>query len=446
MKEQMQEVYIVATPSEVPIEPETVAELFVSDEVSVVTDEDGVLFSLRSKDCRVDVRFEARASVLGPPPALLTGSAEAKAALARARGFYRISFVPGVPQGSLAVFEGLWTARMLAEFGEGVVVDATAFKLHQLVDLEEMTELEFDIRDHIQVHAEPLEASERLLWVHTHGLSKFGASEVEFFRIPVEDIPAAEVFLQELCTDVAFGHGPELRKPVPTSTGRAFALLPADEARMSLHGVPLEAFAGHHASVTTVVTPDGRHALAEVLAEYREHFVEETEEQARALAEQAVRLLPAFKARFHAKGLMDPLAFLVRAPFVVHASDGLGAVREAHAGGAVADEGGAMEKPPGASERRSSPEEAVDSADPSDADASVDEGADEEHLWCEVVSWDAERIVGRLVDGSHLTSEWRRGAHVEIEEAQVNAIGVSRDGDELDADELERLFSTKFLA
>lgn len=33
-----------------------------------------------------------------------------------------------------------------------------------------------------------------------------------------------------------------------------------------------------------------------------------------------------------------------------------------------------------------------------------------------------------MVDGGQATSEWRRGAHVEIDESQVNAVGVARDG------------------
>jgi hypothetical protein len=104
----------------------------------------------------------------------------------------------------------------------------------------------------------------------------------------------------------------------------------------------------------------------------------------------ASRLLPAVKARYQRKGLMEPLTFLVRAPFEVH--------------------------PEGQAE------------DP-----------EEEQLWAEVVQWDETALVGRLVDGGQATTEWRKGAHVEIEDTQINAVALSREGRTLEPDEMERL-------
>ncbi len=46
----------------------------------------------------------------------------------------------------------------------------------------------------------------------------------------------------------------------------------------------------------------------------------------------------------------------------------------------------------------------------------------------------------KLVDGGQATTEWRRGAHVEIDEQQLTGLAVSRDGRTLDPEELEQLF------
>ncbi len=385
----MKDVYLLATSSTVPIAEEAIREAFESDDVKVVIGEGDALFSLRATETRVDVRFEARADAVGWTPELLTGTPESKAVLEKAKGIYTIAFTPGQPQGTVAVFEGLWTARMLLELVEGVVVDVTAFKLHTPQDVEEITELDFDIRDHVAVHAQEVGTSQTL-WVHTHGMLKFGVTDVEMFGIKEDDLPAAETFFHELCNEIAFGHGPALRTPVATSVGATFMLVPSEEARTNLYGVDPESFEEHHSNMVTVVTSEGKHAMNEVLENYRERFEEETEEEAQALLEMATRLLAAFKARYQRKGLMEPLTFLVRAPFEVH--------------------------PEG-----------------------PDHDPEEEQLWAEVVQWDETALVGRLVDGGQATTEWRKGAHVEIEDAQVNAVALSREGRTLEPEEMERL-------
>ncbi len=387
----MKDVYIVATEAEAPLPEADLREAFSSEDVTVVFGEDGCLFSIRAEETRVDVRFQALRDGLGWTPELLTGTAEARRALEAAKGFYRVSFVPGKPQGSVAVFEGLWSARMLLELCEGVVVDVTSFKIHTPQDVEELTELDFDIRDHVTVHAQVPEGLDGQYWVHTHGLSKFGVPDVEMFQVREDDLPAAEIFLHELCTDLAFGQGPEQRAIVSTSVGMPFTIVPSEEARNNLHSVPPETFEGHEANSLAVVGADGRHTMSEILAHYRDRFEAESDEEAEALQALVDHLLPAFKARFLRKGLMEPMAFLVRAPFETH-PDG--------------EEGEAAE----------------------------------EQLWCEVLAWDEVRIVGKLVDGGQATTEWRRGAHVEIDEQQLTGLAVSRDGRTLDPEELEQLF------
>lgn len=379
------DVYIIASASPEPLSEAQLREAFETDEVELLVGVEGTLFSVRADDSRVDVHFDSRPDGLGWTPDLLVGSPEAREFLEKARGFYRVSFVPGKPQPSVAVFEALWTVRALLEKFEGIVIDITAFKLHLSSDVEEITELDFDIRDHVSVHAVEMEGGR--VWVHSHGLTKFGMAELELFQITEDDLPAAETFMHELSGDIAFGHGPPPRTPVATSVGVAFMLIPSDEGRANLR-VPLDFFEGHEGPMLTVVGTDGRHTLTELLSQYRERFEEETDEERQALLTMAEKSLPAFKARFQRKGLMEPLTFLVRAPFEVH--------------------------PEG-----------------------EDESPEAEQLWAEVMTWEDATIVGRLVDGGQATTEWRKGAHVEIEESQVNAVALSREGRSLDPEEME---------
>ena len=387
----IKDVYVIATESTEPVSDESIREAFEGDEVEMTFGENGQLFSLKADGAQVDVRFESREKSLGWTPDLLTGSQELREFLEKAVGFYKVAFEPGKPQTSVAVFEALWAVRTMLELTAGVVVDVMSFKIHGPEDIEEITELDFDIRDHLTIHAMEIgEKDKTQYWVHTHGMAKFGQLDVEMFNIGEDDLAAAETFFHELCTDLAFGQGPQARAVIATSVGLGFTLLPADEARPHLYGVDPETYEGHEGKYLTVVSPEGKHNLAEILEHYRERFEDETEEEAEALREHAKKLLPVFKARYQRKGLMEPLTFVVRAPFEVHP----------------------------------------------DGEAGEPE---EEMLWAEVVSWDDDTLIGKLVDGGRQTTEWRKGAHAEIDETQVNAIAVSRDGRTMDPEELDKL-------
>ncbi len=385
----MREIYVVAVSAAARLSPDAIKDAFAGEQVDVVFLEEDFFFSVRSAQgpSRVDVLFESRVAPLGWAPELLDGNPEAREVLIDARGFYRVRFAPGQPESSVAVFEALWTVRTLLEMIEGVVVDSTAFKIHGPQDIEEITELDFDIRDHVTIHS--VQTSDTSYWLHSHGLAKFAQLDVEVFHIPKADLTAAETFLYELCNDLAFGHGPKDRASVSTSVGLPFQLIPSEEARMRLNFEP-ERFEGHLDERRTIVSTGGKHILGDILKHYRERFEAESDEEAAALMKLAKRLLPTFKARFFRKGLMEPLTFLVRAAFEVH-PEGL--------------EG------PKASEK----------------------------LWAEVVTWDELHVVGKLVDGCHATTEWRKGAQVDVNEAQIDAIAVHRDGRPLDPTEMDSM-------
>lgn len=380
------EIYVLATRQARPLDLAPLRELFAAEDVTFEESVEGCLFRVVAEQTRVDVRFEAIEGGF-PNRELYTGSDAGKKLLAEARGFYGIAFEPGRPQPSVAVFEALWCVRSMLENVEGVVVDLSSYKIHESEDITEITELDFDIRDHITLHAVEAAQTETPVWVHTHGMDKFSARDVEIFHLGEDDLEPAETFLHELCTDLAFGQGPEPRAPVETSEGAKFILLPSEEGRLNLFGVASDVFEGHESQFLTVVAPDGRHNIADLLRPYRDRFEEESDEETTQLLHQAQALLPAFKARFLRKGFMEPLGFLVRVPFESH--------------------------PEGQTK--------------------------EEKLWVEVLSWEEGSVIGKLVDGGRLTTEWRKGAHVELTEDQVNALAVTRGGRQLQGEELASL-------
>ncbi len=388
------EVYLLAIDLGAPAPLERLRAAFEAEaevELTFTPAEDGAGFSVEVEGARVEVAFEARPTPSEWTSDLFTGSEPALKKLARAQGFYRFSFEPGPPHPTLPVFEALMCARVLMDHMSGVLVDISSQKVHDVEDVVELTELDFDIRDHVNLHAVEVIEGETPLWVHSHGMEKFGVRDLEIFHLGEEELLPAEAFLHELCTDLAFGTGPQPRSQVGTSEGQTFMLVPSEEARTNLLGVPLEAFEGHEGLYLTVVSPEGRHNTAELLRPFRERFVQEPEEHTEAMHREAQRLLPAFKARFLRRGLMEPLSFAVRAPFETH--------------------------PEG---------EAVT-----------------EQLWLEVLSWEDATLVGRLVDGAVHTTEWRKGSHVEVDESEVNALAVSREGRPPDDEEVRTLLEAE---
>jgi hypothetical protein len=382
----LREIYILATEKPEPVSLDELKSEFESEQIAYQQKGEWG-FQVEADGATVAVSFESVETPMGLSPDLLSGSDAAKDWLKKARGFYRFSFEPAKPQPSVAVFEALWCVRMILERTEGVVLDVTSFKLHEPADIAEITELDFDIRDHVTLHAVEAPEGAGPLWIHSHGMEKFGTRNVEVFRLSEDDLAAAESFLHELCTDLAFGQGPGPRTRIETSEGESFMFSPSEEARQNLIGVPLDLFEGHEGVFYTVVSIEGRHIAADLLAPYHERFEDEPEERTQELLDEAKSLLPAFKARYMRKGLMEPLTFLTRATFETH------------------------------------PEGEQQSED----------------LWLEVVGWDEATITGKLVDGSGSTSEWRKGATVEVDESAVNAIALGREGRALDDDEMRKL-------
>jgi hypothetical protein len=386
----VKEVYILATRDTEPVSLDALRESVQGEGVEFVTDDPGLLCSIRSGESRTDIRFETLQGPLGETPDFLSGTEAAQELLEAAQGFYRISLENTAEQASVAVFEALWCARALMEHVEGVLLDVTGYKLHEPEDVEEITELDFDIRDHIDLHAVAVAEGDSPLWVHSHGMEKFGARDVEIFQLSEADLPAAEMFLQTLCTDLAFGHGPALRTPVEAGD-EAFMLVPSEEARQTLMGVPHTAFEGHEGNYLTVLSSSGRHNVTELLTPYRQHFEREPPEISEVLRETAQELLPAFKARFLRKGLMEPWSFRVRASFETH----------------------------------------------------PDEEAVNEDLWVEVLAWENSALIGKLVDGGAHTTEWRKGAQVQVDESSVNALALVTDGRALDQEEMRAVLSAE---
>ena len=196
---------------------------------------------------------------------------------------------------------------------------------------------------------------------------------------------------------VVYTHRSTFLHALAVTSGAAMSIGPSDTVlpqvpmfHASAWGMPYASVAVGAKLVFYAGALDARHGMTDILKHYRARFEEETAAEATEKQSVASRLLPIFKGRYMRKGLMEPLTFLVRAPFEVH---------------------------PNGTE--SEPEQ--------------------ELLWVEVVQWDEDNLVGKLVEGGTRSTEWRKGSHVEVDDSQINALAVAREGRQLEPEEMEQL-------
>ncbi|HZI04667.1 MAG TPA: hypothetical protein VEZ71_11625, partial [Archangium sp.] len=189
------EVYLVAISRASPIPLGELRAAFESEEMTFTPASDGHGFTVEAEDSRVEVVFEPRAAPSEWTPDMFSGSEAALESLTRARSFYRFAFETSSSQPTVPVFVALMCARILLAHVEGVLVDITSSKVHESEDVAEITELDFDIRDHVNLHAVEVIEGETPLWVHSHGMEKFGARDLEIFHLAESDLLAAESFL-----------------------------------------------------------------------------------------------------------------------------------------------------------------------------------------------------------------------------------------------------------
>ena len=116
------DIYIVATADGEILDVDALEETLEGDEVSLER-RDATHFVVTAGEVKIEIEFDSRPQSLGWTPDLLTGAPELKAELANALGFYRIKFIPGSPQSTVAVFEALWTVRAILDVVQGVVLD-----------------------------------------------------------------------------------------------------------------------------------------------------------------------------------------------------------------------------------------------------------------------------------------------------------------------------------
>ena len=145
---------------------------------------EGQGFTLEAEDTRVEVVLRGAAHPPGVDPGLVLR--QRAAPWRRSAGPRPSTASPsttGSPQPTVPVFVALWCARIVLLHAEGVLVDITSSKLHEADDVAEITELDFDIRDHVNLHAVEVIEGDTPLWVHSHGMEKFGARDLEIFHL-----------------------------------------------------------------------------------------------------------------------------------------------------------------------------------------------------------------------------------------------------------------------
>lgn len=151
---------------------------------------------------------EVATAILAAPPALLerleTGD---RRLLETARATYRLSVNrPGSNPANAVRFQ-VHVADALLDRAAGVTLDPEMQLVWGSDAWRAARELgELDVRRHVVIHAEPLPAGK--VWLHTHGLIKFGRPDLEMSDVAEAQVESRVMVLNEVARHLS--HGGEL--------------------------------------------------------------------------------------------------------------------------------------------------------------------------------------------------------------------------------------------
>jgi uncharacterized protein YegJ (DUF2314 family) len=174
----------------------------------------------------------------------LEANAELDKLLASARSRYLLSVAEDAENGvyplqlALALGLGILTLR------EGVLQDLSALRMVDRAELERLLEADdLAIEDHVTLHLVTEEASHRA-WLHSHGMEKFGRSNLETFDLEVTAGRDAGKLMNELLLSSALGTRLLLGETIALPGGD-ITVRPSDELRPGFTTIPIQELEGH---------------------------------------------------------------------------------------------------------------------------------------------------------------------------------------------------------
>ena len=314
--------------------------------------------------------------------------AELEAARHAARASYVVSIREGSDEPWRLVGAALSVALALLDCREGKVHD---FHAQRVQDADEVRQIlsrsDLAIEDHVTLHLVTDTEANRA-WLHSHGMEKFGRSNLETFDLAVDRGRDAGKLLNELLLSSALRTRLLLGETIELAEG-AVTVRPADEVRPGILGVPYEDFSGHEGPYLAVVSaPDREDISARVAGHFHRSLADPEDPSEDPAVTEA--LLPLVESHFRSHAASTDYEYFARIP-----------LRVLRGGGTA-----------------------------------------RESIWVRITRWQDTRLLGTLATDSLLDAEAKVGQQVEFTTGDIEALLMSVSGKPVTGRTLKRLLES----
>ncbi len=284
-----------------------------------------------------------------------------------------------------AVQAALSVAWALLSERKGLLHDLSALRLFTQDDLREMLAKDsFAIEDHVSLHLVTHEASGKA-WLHSHGMDKFGRSDLETFDLDTSVGRDAGKLMNQLCLSAALGTRELMATPIELPGGSLLAR-PASEIRPGVVTIPPEEYYGHEGPYLCLVESTTYGAITELVHGHLHRSltgIDDLEEQ-----EEVTRhLLPLVRNHFSKNASSKDFEYFARIPLQVQRG----------------------------------------------------EITTRESVWVKITRWRDRSLRGTLASDSMLDSRMQVGVEVEFDPSDIEAILLSVFGEPVAGKHLEKL-------
>ncbi len=311
--------------------------------------------------------------------------AEVERLLQSARSHYLLSVTPVGDNAVYPLQLALALALAILNLREGLLHDPSALRMIDMATLERLlTSDDLLIEDHVTLHL-VTEETTHSAWLHSHGMEKFGRSDLETFDLDVTAGRDAGKLINELLLSAALGTRPLLGETI-SLPGGAVTVHPSENLRPGVTTIPVEEFYGHAGPYLCLVDADNYGDITSAVEGYLHRSLVGIADR-REEAEVTRRLLPLVRNHFSANGSSEDFEYFAKIPMDVRSG----------------------------------------------------EATAQESIWVRITRWRDSGLRGTLASDSIIDAELQVGTEVEFDPEDIEAIMLSVSGKPVGGRNLESI-------
>ncbi len=245
--------------------------------------------------------------------------AEVERLLQSARSHYLLSVTPVGDNAVYPLQLALALALAILNLREGVLHDPSALRMVDMATLERLlTSDDLLIEDHVTLHL-VTEETTHSAWLHSHGMEKFGRSDLETFDLDVTAGRDAGKLINELLLSAALGTRPLLGETL-SLPGGAVTVHSSENLRPGVITIPVEEFYGHAGPYLCLVDADNYGDITSAVEGYLHRSLVGIADR-REEAEVTRRLLPLVRNHFSVNGSSEDFEYFAKIPMDVRSGE-----------------------------------------------------------------------------------------------------------------------------